>query len=72
MIKFYVNVNQLHNFLELKEPVQFVPYIMSDSYVEMLYNVKDIDIKIYRTYITVELKKRRGLWQRIKSIHKKN
>lgn len=73
MIKFYVNLNQLHNFLNLKEPVQFIPNIIGDGYVEMQYSIKDIDIKIYQSYATVELKKKGPkLWQKIKSKLKKN
>ena len=70
MIKFYVNLNQLHNFLDLKEPVQFIPNIIRDGYVEMLYDAKDIDIKVYQTYATVELRKGFRLWQKLK--RKKN
>lgn len=72
MIKFYVNVNQLHNFLELKEPVQFIPNIIADGYVEMFYDIKDVDIKMYTSHITIELKKGNRLWQKLKSIRKKN
>jgi hypothetical protein len=66
MIRFYVDIRQLHNFLDLKEPVQFYPNAIGDGYVEMWYKEKDVDIKIYQTYITIEIKKRRSLWQRLR------
>lgn len=73
MIKFYIRISQLHNFLDLKEPVQFVPYIIADGYVEMIYDAKDVIINTYTTHATIELKKKGNkLWQKLKSIHKKN
>ena len=73
MIKFYIMLSQYHNFVDLKEPVQFVPYVMSDGYVEMLYDTDDVEINIYRTHATIELRKR-GLkaWLKRKFSRKKN
>lgn len=76
MIKFYVNKNQLYNFLELKEPVQLVNNIISEDFFEFTYNTKDVIINTYKTFATVELnskrKKVKALWQRMKKIiHKK-
>lgn len=73
MIKFYVRLGQLANFLDYREPVQLVPNIIDDGWVELTYPLKDVDIKIYTTYATIEIKKKRSkLWQKIKSIHQKN
>ena len=73
MIKFYVNVNQLINFVDNREPVRFIPQVIGEEYVEMCYKEKDIILKRYNSYITIELRKKRNkLWQKIKSIHKKN
>lgn len=74
MIKFYVHKNQLDNFIYLKEPVKLENLIIDDNYYELIYPLKDVIIKTYRTYSTIELntrkKRRKALWQKI--IHKKH
>ena len=74
MIKFYVHKNQLNNFLYLKEPVKLENVIIDDNYYELTYPIKDIIIKTYRTYSTIELntrkKRRKALCQKL--LHKKN
>lgn len=76
MIKFYVHRNQIHNFIDLKEPVQLINVTYDDNYVEFLCSMKKIKIVEYRTYSTIELKTRRKkvreLWQRLKNIRKKH
>lgn len=72
MIKCYIKVSQLHNFFDLKEPIEFVPYILGEGWVEVLLDINKVDIGIYANHSTIQLKKRRSLWQKIKSIHKKN
>lgn len=75
MIKFYININQLDNFLKLKEPVQLVLTPMSANYVEVLFDTKRLIINNYVTYSTVEIKtikkKWRALWQKIRHPRKK-
>lgn len=76
MITFYVRLEQLNNFIDLREPVRFIPQIIGDDYVKLTYPVKDVIIRSYRSHVTIELRKklrkRGGLWQKIKSIRKKN
>lgn len=71
MIKFYVNLNQFHNFVDLKEPVQLVTFMLDDNYIEFNCDIKQVKIVSYRTYSTIELmtnKKRRKLfWQKVKA-----
>ena len=55
MIKFYVNKNQIFNFLELKEPVQLINNIYDEDYFEFNYDPKDVIINIYSTSATIEL-----------------
>lgn len=74
MIKFFVNKNQLYNFLELKEPVQLVNYIFSEDYFEFNYELKDVIINIYNTTATIELstfrKRVKNKWQKIRTKRK--
>lgn len=71
MIKFYVNKNQIFNFLELKEPVQLINNIYDEDYFEFNYDPKDVIINIYSTSATIELstfrKRVRNKWLKIKS-----
>lgn len=71
MIKFFVNKNQLYNFLYLKEPVQLVNNIYSEDYFEFNYKQKDVIINIYNTTATIELstfgKRVKNRWQKIKA-----
>lgn len=75
MIKFFVNKNQIYNFLYLKEPVQLVNYTFSEDYFEFNYKMKDVIINIYNTTATIELstfrKRVRNRWQKIKMKFKK-
>lgn len=68
MIKFYVNKNQLYNFIILKEPIQLLPSVMDQDYFEVYYDHKDLIFTTYRTYTTVELKTFR---KRLKRLWKK-
>jgi len=74
MIKFFVNKNQLYNFLELKEPVQLVNYIFSEDYFEFNYELKDVIINIYNTTATIELstfrKRVKNKWQKMRTKRK--
>lgn len=78
MIKFYVNINQLHNFIDLKEPVQLVSFMLDDNFIEFNCSIKDVKVVSYRTYSTIELltrkKRRREFWKKVKEkfTHKKN
>lgn len=56
MLKFYVNSNQLYNFLILKEPVQLIAHSIKEDDFELQFEDKDLIITTYRTYSTVELK----------------
>lgn len=71
MIKFFVNKNQLYNFLYLKEPVQLVNNIYSEDYFEFNYKQKDVIINIYNTTATIELstfgKRVKNRWQKIRA-----
>lgn len=71
MIKFFVNKNQLYNFLELKEPVQLVNHIYDEDYFEFNYKPKDVIINIYNTSATIELatfrKKVHNKWLKLKN-----
>lgn len=71
MIKFFVNKNQLYNFLYLKEPVQLVNYIFSEDYFEFNCKQKDVIINIYNTTATIELstfgKRVKNRWQKIRN-----
>jgi len=75
MIKFFVNKNQIYNFLYLKEPVQLVNYTFSEDYFEFNYKMKDVIINIYNTTATIELatfrKRVRNKWQKLKMKFKK-
>lgn len=75
MIKCYINVGQLDNFINLKEPVQLVLLPLSDNYVEVYLDIKKVDIINYRSYSTIELKSRkkkwRALWRKIRHPRKK-
>ena len=75
MIKFFVNKNQIYNFLYLKEPVQLVNYTFSEDYFEFSYKMKDVIINIYNTTATIELstfrKRVRNRWQKIRMKFKK-
>lgn len=75
MIKFFVNKNQIYNFLYLKEPVQLVNYTFSEDYFEFNYKMKDVIINIYNTTATIELstfrKRVRNRWQKIRMKFKK-
>ena len=75
MIKFFVNKNQIYNFLYLKEPVQLVNYTFSEDYFEFTYKMKDVIINIYNTTATIELstfrKRVRNRWQKIRMKFKK-
>lgn len=74
MIKFYVHRNQIHNFMDLKEPVQLINVTYDDNYVEFLCSMKKVKIVEYKTYSTIELKtkrkKVRELWQKLRRTHK--
>ena len=76
MIRFYVNLNQLHNFLDLKEPVQLLSFSVDDNFIEFNYKLKDVKIISYRTHSTIELmtrkKRRRDRWLKIKKALKKH
>lgn len=78
MIKFYINIRQLHNFVDLKEPVQFYNFSVDDRLLEFYMDPKQVIIKDYGNHYTIELntrkKRRKALWQKIKKkfIHKKN
>lgn len=71
MIKFFVNKNQLYNFLYLKEPVQLVNNIYSEDYFEFNYKQKDVIINIYNMTATIELstfgKRVKNRWQKIRA-----
>lgn len=75
MIKFYVHVNQLHNFLIYKEPVELNTSGVSDKYVELIMNNNKLIFTEYTTYITVELKTfKKGvkqIWTKIKNKFKR-
>lgn len=69
MIKFYVNINQLNNFLINKEPIEFITNAIDDRYVELLIDNKKLIFTEYNNIITVELRSfRKGvrrLWKKI-------
>lgn len=69
MIKLYVNINQLNNFLINKEPVEFITNAIDDKYVELLIDNKKLVFTEYNNTITVELRSfRKGvkrLWKKI-------
>lgn len=69
MIKLYVNINQLNNFLINKEPVEFITNAIDDKYVELLIDNKKLVFTEYNNIITVELRSfRKGvkrLWKKI-------
>lgn len=69
MIKFYVNINQLNNFLINKEPIEFITNAIDDRYVELLIDNKKLIFTEYNNTITVELRSfRKGvkrLWKKI-------
>lgn len=75
MIKFFVNKNQLYNFLDLKEPVQLINNIYDEDYFEFNYRMKDVIINIYNTTATIELstfgKRVKNRWQKLKMKFKK-
>lgn len=75
MITFYVHKNQLYNFLELKEPVELINYIMSNDYFEFRFRSDDVIISYYKNHTTIELNTRKkrwkNLWQRLKRHPKK-
>lgn len=68
MIRFYVNKNQLYNFIILKEPIQLIPEVIDSDHFEVYYDPKDLIFTTYRTYTTVELKTFR---KRLKRLWKK-
>lgn len=69
MIKLYVNINQLNNFLINKEPIEFITNAIDDRYVELLIDNKKLIFTEYNNTITVELRSfRKGvrrLWKKI-------
>lgn len=69
MIKFFVNINQLNNFLINKEPIEFITNAIDDRYVELLIDNKKLIFTEYNNIITVELRSfRKGvrrLWKKI-------
>lgn len=69
MIKFYVNINQLNNFLINKEPIEFITNAIDDRYVELIIDNKKLIFTEYNNTITVELRSfRKGvkrLWKKI-------
>ena len=68
MIRFYVDKNQLYNFIILKEPIQLIPEVMDADHFAVYYNAKDLIFTTYRTHTTVELKTFR---KRLKRLWKK-
>lgn len=74
MVKVYVHINQLYNFLIYKEPVELRISSFSEDYVELILKVNKIIINTYNTYSTIELdsfkkKIKRGwkkLWKKTK------
>lgn len=68
MIRFYVDKNQLYNFIILKEPIQLIPEVMDANHFAVYYNTKDLIFTTYKTYTTVELKTFR---KRLKRLWKK-
>lgn len=69
MIKLYVNINQLNNFLINKEPIEFITNAIDDRYVELIIDNKKLIFTEYNNTITVELRSfRKGvkrLWKKI-------
>ena len=70
MIKCFVNINQLHNFLDLKEPVLFINNIIGDNFVELNFNLKEVIITEYASCYTIELvtfrKRVKRLWKKLR------
>lgn len=66
MIKVYVPINQLHNFLIRKEPVQLVIVPLNESYSELIVPTKKLIFTQYSGHLTVEFKtfkkKVKGFW----------
>lgn len=75
MLKFYIHLYQLNNFLKLKEPVQLILTPINENYVEVYYDLKKLEINRYNSHITIEIKTRRKkwrkLWQKIRHPRKK-
>lgn len=68
MVKAYIHINQLNNFLINKEPVDLVIVPPNENYIECLLNTDKLIFTEYNTHITIELKTFRKVW---KSIWKK-
>ena len=74
MIKVYININQLYNFLIYKEPVELRISSFNTDDVEVILKFNKIVINTYTTYSTIELdsfkkKIKRGwnkLWKKTK------
>lgn len=60
MLRIYIHINQLKNFLIYKEPIELIISDPIDSnYMELFIDIDKLIFVEYRNYITVELKSRK-------------
>lgn len=69
MIKVFIPVNQLSNFLINKEPVQFFNNSVDFTHVELILDTNKLIFNEYNTYITIELKTKKktliSVWRKL-------